>query len=292
MIREDKYRILEDGRVLVDYGPITMSITVRGSNQCDINAAIIGAEKAIKAFDELVQYLEVAKSRINKINVNQLSNYPRALKLMIESVKYLNNVEFTPMAAVAGTMSDIVKQEIIDKADADYIVVNNGGDIAFHNSSKNSMFKVGVIGDISNKKITHSLNIKTNSNIHGIATSGFGGRSLTRGISSAVTVIAENSRLADVAATEIANITYIDSNEVEVCLAEEIDYDTDIRGLTVVKNVGVLSQEEISKSISNGINKAIELYERKMIKGAFIFVQNQFDFFPKDSPYFSINEIS
>ena len=294
MMQADKYRVLEDGRLLVDYGPITMSITAKKSNQQDTNAAIVGADKAIKVFDELVEYLDAAKSRINKIDINKLSDYPQALKLMIESVKSLNNEEFTPMAAVAGAMSDIVKEEIINNTYADYVVVNNGGDVAFQKSGdliRNGVFKVGVISDISNKKISHALEIKTNSNIHGIATSGFGGRSLTRGICSAVTVIAENCRLADAAATEIANNTYIDSDKVEVCLAEEIDYDTDIKGLTVVKNVGVLCEDDISKSISLGMNKAIELYNRKIIKGAFIFVQNKFNFYPHNAPYFNINEI-
>lgn len=291
MMQTDKYRILEDGRLLVDYGPTTMYIAAKKSNQWDINAAIKGAEKVIKSFDELVEYLEIAKLRINEIDKNQIYKYPRTLQLMIESVKSLSNNEFTPMAAVAGTMSDIAKQEIIANTDVDYVVVNNGGDISFNKSKGNGIFKVGVISDISNKRISHALEIKTNSNIHGIATSGFGGRSLTRGICSAVTVIAENSRLADAAATEIANNTYIDSDKVEVCLAEDIDYDTDIKGLTVVKNVGILSEDEISKSISLGLNKAIELYDRKIIKGAFIFVQNKFNFYPQNAPYFNINEI-
>lgn len=291
MMQIDKYKILENGKILVDYGPVTMSITVKKTNQGDTNAAIIGAEKAIEAFNELVDYLKVAKLRINEIDMKKFSHYPEALKLMIESVRNLQNNEFTPMAAVAGTMSDIVKQEIIDNTDADYVVVNNGGDIAFHKTDGNGIFKVGVISDISNRKITHSLKIKTDSNINGIATSGFGGRSLTRGISSAVTVIAENSRLADAAATEIANNTYIDSDKVELCLAEDLDYDTDIKGLEVVKNVGVLCEDEIRKSISLGMNKAIKLYDRKIIKGAFIFVQNKFNFYPQNAPYFNINEI-
>lgn len=291
MMLEDKYRILEDGRALVDYGPVTMSISAKKLGKNNVEAAIKGAKKVIEAFDELVEYLAVAKLRIDEIDIDQFDNYPRVLKLMIESVKSLNNDEFTPMAAVAGTMSDIARQEIFENTDVDYVVVNNGGDISFYKSKESDLFKVGVISDISNKKISHALEIKTDSNVRGIATSGFGGRSLTRGVSSAVTIIAENSRLADAAATEIANNTYIDSYNVEVCLAEEIDYDTDIKGLTVVKNIGVLSEEEIDKSISLGINKAIELYERKIIKGAFIFVQNKFDYYPKNAPYFSISEM-
>lgn len=85
MIQTDKYRLLEDGRVLVDYGPITMLIAARKWDKWDINSALIGAEKVIKAFDELIEYLEVAKLRINEIDMSNFSSYPEVLKLMIEA---------------------------------------------------------------------------------------------------------------------------------------------------------------------------------------------------------------
>lgn len=290
MIQSEKYRILNDGRILVDYGPITMSISVKKKNKYDIDAAKIGAEKAIETFNSLIEYLDIARQRINNIDMSDFDKYPYALKLMIESVKCLSNNEFTPMAAVAGTFSDIVKKEIIENNDVDFVVINNGGDIAFDKCDEDGIFKVGVINDITNRQITHSLSIKMNSDIKGIATSGFGGRSLTKGVASAVTVMAENSRLADAAATEIANSTYIESDKVEVCLAEELDYDTDIKGTSVVKCVGNLSGEEISKSIAKGMDKAIELYNKKIIKGAIIFVQNEFDYYPKNDLYFIIGK--
>lgn len=288
MMQSDKYRILNDGRVIVDYGPVTMSISAKKHGQSNTDAAVLGAKKAVETLNALAKHLETAKLRINKIDVNEIDKYPNVLKSMINSVRQLCNDEFTPMAAVAGTFSDIVLHEIMENTDVDFAVVNNGGDIAFSKSDTDEIFKVGVINNISNRRITHSLNIKNNSDIHGIATSGFGGRSLTKGVASAVTVMAENSSLADAAATEIANTTYIESDKVEICLAEEIDYDTDIKGITVVRDVGNLSKEEISRSIAQGIDKAIELYNRKMIKGAIIFVQNEFDYYPKDNLYFTV----
>lgn len=291
MIQQSKkYRILDDGRVLVDYGPIIMSIASKNQKNSNIKASLIGAEKAIETLNNLVEYLEIAKQRISSIDMEKYNEYPDVLKLLIESVKCLHNNEFTPMAAVAGTFSDIVMGEILKNSDVDSVVINNGGDIAFSKSDKDGVFNVGVINDITSRKITHRLSIKNNSDIKGIATSGFGGRSLTKGIASAVTVMAESCRLADAAATEIANNTYIESNTVETCLAEEIDYDTDIKGTTVVNKVGKLNKEEIEKSINLGINKAKELYDRKMIKGAIIFVQNEFDYYPKDSLYFNIDK--
>ncbi len=293
MIQTDKYRILNDGRVLVDYGPITMTITAKKHKKNYVEAGIIGAEKAIETLDSLVNYLDTAKQWINKIDMQGYDEYPHVLKQMIKSVKCLCNDAFTPMAAVAGTFSDIVIQEIIENTDVSSAIINNGGDIAFYKSDdfyKDGIFKVGIIDDIARREVRYTLSIKNKSKIKGIATSGFGGRSLTKGVASAVTVLAERCSLADAAATEIANSTYIKSNNVKVCLAEELDYDTDIKGMTVVKDVGHLSEEEIRKSISQGMDKAIELYNKRMIKGAMIFVNNKFDYYPKDEIDFIIDK--
>jgi len=290
MIQTEKYRVLNDGRVLVDYGPITMSIAAKNQGKNCIEAGIIGAEKAIETLDSLVKYLNIANQWIDNIDMQKYGEYPYVLRLMIQSVKSLGNNEFTPMAAVAGTFSEIVMQEIIENTNVDSAIINNGGDIAFYKLDKDGIFKVGVINNITNREITHNLIIKNNSNIRGIATSGFGGRSLTKGVASAVTVMAESSSLADAAATEIANSTYIKSDKVKICLAEEIDYNTDIKGIMVVRDVGILNKEEIRKSISQGMDKAIELYNKKIIKGAIVFVQNEFDYYPKDSLDFKVDK--
>ncbi len=288
MMLTDKYTILNDGRVLVDYGPITMTIQAKKQGEISIESELIGAEKAIETLKCLTNYLDVAKKWINEIDLCKAHYYPRALKMMIESVKYLRNNEFTPMASVAGTFSDLVMEEILLKTDMDYVVINNGGDIAFYKKDINSVFKAGIIGDITTRNISHSINIKCSSGIKGITTSGYGGRSLTKGVASAVTVVAKSSSLADAAATEIANCTYIDSPNIETCLAENIDFDTDIKGIRVVKTLGNLTNEEKFKSINKGLEKTMELYERKMIKGAVIFVQGEYDYYPKNNLDFTI----
>ena len=50
-----------------------------------------------------------------------------------------------------------------------------------------------------------SITIDAATDVRGIATSGQGGRSLSRGIATSVTVLAHNAAAADVAATLIAN---------------------------------------------------------------------------------------
>jgi ApbE superfamily uncharacterized protein (UPF0280 family) len=290
MILKDQYKILNDGRLLVDYGPVTMSIQAKKQGKISIEAELIGAEIAIETLNRLINYLDVAKKWVYEIDLNKVNSYPIALKTMIESVKHLQNDKFTPMAAVAGTFSDLVMEEILLKTDVDYVVINNGGDIAFYKKDMESVFKVGIMDDITTRNISHSLNIRCSSQIKGITTSGFGGRSLTKGVASAVTVVAKSSSLADAAATEIANCTYINSPNIETCLAEDIDFDTDIKGLRVVKTIGKLSNEEKFKSINKGLEKTMELYERKMIEGAVIFVQGEYDYYPKNNLDFTIGK--
>ena len=159
---------------------------------------------------------------------------------------------------------------------ADYALANNGGDIAWHisrgQSTPRDFLKVGLISDINGGRTTHSLKIKSFGEIRGLATSGLGGRSLTRGIASAVTALAPDSSRADAAATAIANACYCNDPAIEQCLAEELDYGTDIRGLTVTKSVGCLRSGSAELALEAGCRRAETLIGKGMIFGAVLFV--------------------
>ncbi|MCF0247369.1 MAG: hypothetical protein HUJ86_02050 [Synergistes sp.] len=137
---------------------------------------------------------------------------------------------------------------------------------------RHKFLKVALIGDVNTGKITHSLKIRSSGEIAGLATSGMGGRSLTRGIASAVTALASDSSKADAAATAIANACDCDDPAIERCFAEELDYGTDIRGLLVTKSVGKLRDGSAELALSAGTKRAEELIGKGMIYGAVIFV--------------------
>ena len=120
--------------------------------------------------------------------------------------------------------------------------------------------------------------------VEGVATSGLGGRSLTKGVASAVTCLAASCSLADAAATAVANAAYVDDPSVERCPAEELDPLTDIRGHVVVKKVGRLSQAAAQEALKNGLLRAGGLIKAGMITGCVIFVQNQAGRLPWDLP--------
>lgn len=287
---DERFKIIKEGKVLVDHGPITMVIESGLRGEPYTYAAVVGANKALELLEGLAEELHVAKKYINEIGYDQKNKSPLVLKKMIESVEQLDESDFTPMASVAGTFSDLVKAKVFE-AGADYVVVNNGGDISYQMPHNREYMRIGIISDLSGNKPTHVIRIKGSSEIHGVATSGFGGRSLTKGIASAVTVLAATGSLADAAATSIANATYCEDASIERCMAEELDYDTDIRGAVVTKNIGDIKQENIEIAVRNGLKRAKALFEKKVILGAVIFLKDHMAVYPENSADFAISAI-
>lgn len=270
------YNVIGEGIVLVDHGPVTMTLEAKRKGLPLTEAAIAGAERVLEVFDGLTENIELIRKFISDININEIrQGLPDAVLRMIGSVGMLEEPDFTPLAAVAGTVSDLAVEEICANG-SDYAMVNNGGDIAWSISeSGRKSVKAALISDIRLGNKTHGLDVRSFSEIRGIATSGMGGRSLTRGIASAVTALAASSSLADAAATSIANSCYSDDPAVFRCLAEDIDPDTDIRGLLVTKRVGELKKESVCEALFYGKRRAEDLLKRGMIRGAVIFVSGE-----------------
>lgn len=269
-----KINVIQEGLVLVDFGPVTMTLEARRNGTSFTEAAFAGANKVLEVFDDLTAHLDKIRKPLRCIGFLP-QNIPLVCRKMTESVSLLAESDFTPMAAVAGTVSDLAVDAMIAHG-ADYAIANNGGDIAWRLPTDRSQdFRIGLISDIETGKISHKLEISSSSAIHGLATSGMGGRSLTRGIASAVTVLAETSSKADAAATAIANACICNDPAIGQCLAEELDYLTDIQGLLVTRSVGVLSEESIQAALEAGRTRGEELINKGMILGAILFVQGR-----------------
>jgi hypothetical protein len=111
--------------------------------------------------------------------------------------------------------------------------------------------------------------------IGGVATSGLGGRSFTKGIASAATVLSQSASLADAAATVIGNFTHVEDPSIKRSLAERIYPDTDITGEWVTTEVGRLSQEKIEEALRNGLSKAHLICQKGLIKAALVAVKGR-----------------
>jgi ApbE superfamily uncharacterized protein (UPF0280 family) len=195
---------------------------------------------------------------------------PDVPRKMVEAVKAIDEASLTPMAAVAGSVADAMK-EFLKNEGVDLVSVNNGGDISIFNK-KGRGLKIDI-GDIhTGESLPYMLNIGQFID-YGLATSGFGGRSFTLGLADIVTVVAATGAVADAAATFICNCTNTESAQVIRQKASEIDPLTDIPDDKVTIRIGKLNEQDILNALENGLCIATNLKEQKHIYDAIIKLQ-------------------
>jgi len=271
-------QVFAPGRVLVDYGPISMVIEASRKGRPMTDTALKGEDTAVDCLNALVHFWDKAKTLVQQLADE--NDYPPVLKKMIEAARETGEPDVTPMVAVAGTIAEFVLVEIARRG-ATRIIVNNGGDIAFR-MEKGGSVRVGVVTDLPSQKVSHYINLKSELGLGGIATSGFGGRSFTKGIASAVMVLATSASIADACATMVANAVNADDPEISRRLAENLDPLTDIKGQWVTEKVGRLNRSTVEKAIESGREKFFKYRNRGLLYGAVIAVQGQVWAFPEE----------
>ena len=222
-------------------------------------------EKVNSILAEIREFLPVLKQKAYKIkNTKHMPDVP---KKMVEAAKAIDEASLTPMAAVAGSVADGIK-EFLRNEGLDLASVNNGGDISIFNK-KGRGLKIDI-GDINTgERSPYILNIEQLIDF-GLATSGFGGRSFTLGLADIVTVIAATGAVADAAATFICNCTNIDSDQVIRQKASEIDPLTDIPDDNITMRIGKLNEVDILNALENGLDIAANIKNKKHIYDAII----------------------
>lgn len=269
---------LAPGRLLLDFGPIQATITAFRDGkplEHELEEACAFAEEQLK---ELVAYLPFA--RLTPDAVKETKNFPDILLKMMDAVKKSGDCDLTSMATVAGTFSDKIA-DFLEGKGATKVMVSNGGDLAIRLGPGEST-KVGIVSDINDQSFSHVIAIKEDSSIRGIATSGFGGRSFTKGIASAAVAFGRNCREADAAATLIANHCFSPDPGIIQIRAEELDPETDIKGHLVTLSLGELLPETVDKALENGMKKVQELMMNETIHGAAFFVGGKSCVLPED----------
>jgi hypothetical protein len=222
-------------------------------------------EKVNSILGEIREYLPVLKQKAYKIiNTKHMPDVPRK---MVEAVKAIDEASLTPMAAVAGSVADAIKDFLKNEC-PDLVSINNGGDISIFNR-KGRGLKIDI-GDIhTGESSPYMLNIEQLID-YGLATSGFGGRSFTLGLADSVTVIAATGAVADAAATFICNYTNTESDKVIRQKASEIDPLTDIPDDNVTIRINQLNKNDILQALVNGLNIAANIKKQKHIYDAVI----------------------
>jgi len=235
--------VLPDGRVFVDYGPTSMVITARRQGTPLVELAEAAFPLIRDGLEEIAQALPILRQYTKAGDFSQLEGLPR---IMAEAVLAVGEETLTPMAAVAGTVADVVADWLFAHG-ADQVAVNNGGDVALRLGPGQQM-RMGILPELDSG-ISQVITLRSEDGIGGVCTSGLGGRSLTRGIANSVTVFARRCALADACATHIANCSYVSSPRVQTCLAGELDPESDIAALRVVRDVEALEETEIQQGL-------------------------------------------
>jgi ApbE superfamily uncharacterized protein (UPF0280 family) len=261
MIRE-----LGPGKIALDFGPTQMNIQVFGE-EAQSGVAKEAALYAVKLVTELAAVKSVAAMAQSEIKNEKA--LPEVLQRMIDAVRLSGDTDLTPMAAVAGTVADMTADWLFAR-NLSKVIVNNGGDIAIRLAG-NERIAVGIAPAIGQPP-THVLHIRAEDEIGGVTTSGSGGRSFTKGIATAASILAKTAAIADACATSIANATFSPHPAIRLVRAEEIDPLTDIAGHWVVQDVGDLPAETIDAALENGWRRANEFRKNGLIKGCVLFI--------------------
>jgi len=188
---------------------------------------------------------------------------------MFEAVSpYAQGCFITPMAAVAGAVSEAVLESMTSAANLQRAYVNNGGDIALHLAAGES-FTIGMVDRPDCPSLFGTTEISSNDPIRGVATSGWRGRSFSLGIADAVTVLADSAAAADAAATVIANAVDVPGHasivRVRAC---EISPDSDLGERLVTRGVGELTAQEVEQALDAGAAVAEQLLRQVLIRAA------------------------
>jgi len=187
------------------------------------------------------------------------------------------------MAAVAGSIADNILRVLINDTNLEKAYVNNGGDVSFY-LNENQIIKSSLAA-IPN--IIAEIKYKDKS--RGIATSGWRGKSFSRGIADSVTVLAKNAALADAAATMIGNAVDIYNHpKIKKRPANDIYEDSDLNNLLITVEVGNLTELEIRTALKNGYQTALQYVQKDLINTALIQLSNFFCIVQKNSTNLNI----
>jgi len=264
-----RLEVIDSQIVLAEYGPMRIQIQAFEHEKPLVDLAMEGGRAAFAVLEDLARFLPVLKMKV--LQIEEKPTFPEVVRNMISACKKMEAHDLTPLAAVAGAASDVVADFLIARGGT-RIIVDNGGDIAIRLKGAEQA-RIGIKTEIDARKPGYLLVIDSQMGVGGVATSGLGGRSFTKGIASAVTVIADNASSADAAATVIANATNVEHPAITRCLPETVYPDTDIAGEWVTESVGKLPPEKISEALRKGLSEAYRLHRKAHIKGAFIAVK-------------------
>jgi uncharacterized protein len=265
--------ILAGGRLHLQHGPIDLLIGTRGSPDERRSAQ----EAAISRFSTILGPLvaELPLLRRPLAGRSPPAFVSPVARRMLAACWPHRAVFITPMAAVAGSVADEIAAATQASAPGlSSLYVNNGGDIAVR-VAKGERLSIGLVPDLAKAAPDGVVVVDHASGIGGIATSGWRGRSFSRGIADAVTVLAGSAAEADAAATIIANAVDAQDGAIARAQADMLDPDSDLGSIAVTTDVGMLPASTRDEALAAGVAQAEALLASNRILGACLALQGE-----------------
>lgn len=255
--------------MIIDIGPTTLLIRAKKDGKEFLIERSFLEDRLNRMLSNLKEELPILKQKAYRIKRTKLLS--SLARRMVFAANAVCAFALTPMASVAGSISDFLLEEILAYYDPDFVFLNNGGDISIFNKNQEEI-RIGLsnLGVSAHPSFIFKVRGRE---FLGVATSGFGGRSFTMGICDSVTVFAENGSLADAAATYICSSTFLDDAPVRRVKAKELDPSSDLGDELVVVERGKLSIDIVERALIRGYEVAKGLKSKGVILDAFLTLQ-------------------
>ena len=260
---------LSPGREHWRHGPIDLVVEAWGEADAVAAAYAAAWHRFETVLGELVGELAVLKAPVGAAT----GVCGSVARRMVGACLPFASGFITPMAAVAGSVADELRQ-FFAVAGVTRAYVNNGGDIALHLAHGQAL-TIGVVPDAYLPSVDGDVAIHAHSPVRGVATSGWRGRSFSLGIADSVTVLARSAAEADAAATVLANAVNVDHAAIHRRRACDLKDDTDLGERLVTVAVGQLPARLASDALDRGTAAADELLGRNLILGAALALQGR-----------------
>ena len=266
--------LLPDGRRLhMQYGPIDLVAEADGEMEEVAAAYRQAADRFPLILPELVGELPRLRQTVDEL-ADAVSFHGNTARRMAEAVRMHRGLFVTPMAGVAGAVADEMLAAMTEGRRLQRAYVNNGGDIAIF-LGDGAEFAVGLVDRPDKPEPSGRFTVTLDMPVRGVATSGWRGRSFSLGIADAVTVLARDAAMADVAATLIANRVNANHPAIERRPAQELEPDSDLGMMPVTVSVGPLDEVTRQAALDSGFAMAEEMREAQLIYGAAILLDGE-----------------
>ncbi|MEW5725180.1 MAG: UPF0280 family protein [Thermodesulfobacteriota bacterium] len=269
-------QVLSEDLVLVDWGPMTLTIAAWRRGRARPVMAAKAARSALDSLQVLADFQGYMKLLTGSLPEDR--PLPRVVERARKAARAVDG-GLTSLAAVAGAVADEVALSAANLG-ADKVIVNNGGDLALILKGRTTA-TVGLKAPRSSEMVGR-LTLKAGDRIRGVASSGWEGRSFSRGIADLVTVWAENASLADAAATFIAGQVVVRDSKIRQVRAREVDPLSDLGHALVTVAVGPLSPSQCRQALKQGLIATQNLFKAHLIRGCLIKVQGNMLIFDPD----------